>query len=332
MPENDKPSFLFYFLAKGSSTFEESQSGTEMNIASAIITRDGGVVDGYGIKLVCPLGAVDKPVHIKITLEDPSKFYGLIVQKDLENDVIFCGPIINLHPNGHLFQKPVTLTSNLNMEDVRYDHVLILHGKEAIDGKISWEDITHASKIDVKNGEVNIEMKRFSFITALRRMTLIRTKEIVTRLNVWAFNYKLAVLHNMNLDEIALLFVSRDVYGEKFYRECETSALVQLKAEGYRELRIRFLDEHEERRIYNHENLKVAVRLGEDYKVAEGNDNHSFAVESYVWWNTGHVMKLSLEGTKDVRILCGKISVEGEYGHNSKGYFCEPGELESRYD
>ena len=244
MQENDQPSFLFYFHGKGGSTLEESPSGTEMNLASAIITRDGGVVDGYGIKLVCPLGAVDKPVHIKITLEDPSKFYGLIVQKDLENDVIFCGSIINLHPNGHLFQKPVTLTSNLNVKDVRYDHVLILHGKEAIDGKISWGDITHASKIDVKNGEVNIEMKRFSFIMALWRMTLIRTKEIVTRLNVWAFHYTLAVLHNMNLDEIALLFVSRDVYSEGFYRESETSALVQLKAEGYRELLVRSLDEH----------------------------------------------------------------------------------------
>ena len=281
-----------------------------------------------GVRLVFPAKAVNLPLDINITLENPSRYYGLIIEKDLQNDVVFCAPVINLRPNGYFFEKLVTLRFYLNTKDFKCDNVVILHGKEARDGKIHWQDITDTSEIDRRKAKVTTKTKGFSLITALLRLTLIRTKEIVARLNMLAFNYTMAVLLDVNLNELALLFVSQDVYSEEFYRECETSALVQLKAEGYRELLVRSLDEHEERRIYNHENLKVSVCLGEDYKLAHGHDKHSFAVESYVWWNTGHVIKLSLEGTKDVRILCGKISVEGENGHSSERYFCELGELD----
>ena len=306
----------------------KSPSGEKIGTAyDILIGRRGGVVYKDGVKLVFP-PSINLPLYIKITLENPSKYYGLIIEKDLQNDVVFCAPVINLRPNGYFFEKPVTLTFHLNIKAFKCDSVVILHGKEARDGKIHWKDITDTSEINRRKAKVTTKIKGFSLITALLRLTLIRTKEIVARLNMLAFNYTMAVLLDVNSNELALLFVSRDVYSEEFYRECETSALVQLKAEGYRELLVHSLDEHEERRIYNHENLKVAVRLGEDYKLAHGHDNHSFAVESYVWWNTGHVMKLSLEGTKDVRILCGKISVEGEYGHSSEGYFCELGELD----
>ena len=307
----------------------KNPTGEKIGTASGnVIGKRGGVVDKDGVKLVFPAKAVNRPLHINITSENPSRYYGLIIEKDLQNDVNFCAPMINLHPNGHFFEKPVTLTFYLNVKDFRCDNVVILHGKEALDGKIHWEDITGTSEIDTRNAKVTTEIKGFSLITALLRRTLIRTKDIVARLNIMAFNYAMAALLNVNSNELALLFVSRDVYSEEFYRESETSALVKLKTEGYRELLVRSLDEHEERRIYNRENLKISVRLGEDYKLADSHDNHSFAVDSSVWWNTGHAIKLSLEGTKDVRILCGKISVEGENGHSSERYFCDLGELD----
>ena len=94
-----------------------------------------------GVRLVCPPGAVDHPVYISITLEDPVKFYGLIVQKGLENDIVFASPVVTLHPNGLLFTKPVTLTTKIKM-DKRSDCLLVLHGTEVTDGKISWLDIS----------------------------------------------------------------------------------------------------------------------------------------------------------------------------------------------
>lgn len=85
------------------------------------------------------------------------------------------------------------------------------------------------------------------------------------------------------------------------------------------------------KRIYNSESLKVTVRLGEDYNLA---DNHrgviKFPVHSQDWWNAGKVIKLPLKWTKvskDVRILCGTISVQGVYGHTSKIHFSDESEF-----
>ena len=320
-------------MATGMFPLVKSPPGEKIGTRSGILIGNrGGVVREDGVKLMFPPKAVVRPLHVKIALENPSRYYGLIIEKDLENDVIFCAPIINLHPNGHFFQEPATLTFYLNIKHFKCDNVVILHGKEAVDGKICWEDITEMSKVNVRKAKVTTTVKGFSFITALLKLTWIRTKEIVTRLNLVAFNYTLAVLLDLNFNKLALLFVSQDVYGEEFYRESETSALVQLKAEGYIELLVRSVDEHEEKRIYNHETLKVSVCLGEDYKPTNGHDNHSFTVDAYSLWNTGHIITLSLEATKDVRILCGKIYVEGEYGHRGEGYFCELGELDCLYN
>ena len=123
--------------------------------------------------------------------------------------------------------------------------------------------------------------------------------------------------------------MSQDVYHEEFFREHETSALVQLVAEGFREICVRSVDDHEEKRVYNYENLQVSVCLGEDYKLSDIQLN--LVVESSHWWSTGHVLKLPLESTKNVRILCGKINVKGEYGHSIERQFCELGELDN-YD
>ena len=289
------------------------------------------MVLGEGVKLMCPPGAVDNPVNVTITLVDPSKYCGLLVQKDLENDAIFCAPIISLQPSGHFFNKPLELTSKLTVKSFTRDEVVILHGTEARDGKVVWQDITHNAKIDETHAALTIKTERFSVVAALLRRTYIRTKDIVSRLNLTPFDYTISVLlqDTSHPNEIALLFVSQDVYHEKFYREHEKSALVQLVAEGFRELCVRSVDDHEEKRVYNYENLQVSVCLGEDYKLS--NSQRSLVVESSQWWNTGHVIKLPLESTKDVRILCGKINVKGDYGHSSERHFCELGELDN-YD
>ena len=300
---------------------------------SSIITAEGGVVVGENVKLVCPPRAVNDPVSVKITLEDPYKHYGLIVQRDLENDVMFGTPIINLQPNGHVFKTPVTVTTKLKINDFKRDDVLILHGTEARDGTITWYDITQNSTINETNAEVVIEIGHFSIISALvklQKSTLILTKDIVYRFNLLPFSYIMSVLVKKNSvqEELALLFVSQDVYNEQFYKEHESSALVQLKAEGFRELHVRSIDRQGEQRVYNSESLQVSVCLGEDYKLSDSKqEDIAFTVHSSVWWNTGEVFRCPLEWTKDVRILCGKITVQGSFGHCSERHFCELGKL-----
>ena len=173
---------------------------------------------------------------------------------------------------------------------------------------------------------VTTEIRGFSMIAALLRLSVIRTKDIVTRLNLFAFSYTMAAMVSAQKNELVLLFVSQDVYNETFYRNHESSALVQLKAQGFTEVQVRSIGEQDEKRIYNSESLQVSICLGEDYKFLDSEScNFHFTVESYVWWNTGHVIKLQLENTKDIRILCGKISVRGQYGHRSERHFCESG-------
>ena len=285
---------------------------------------------GENVKLVCSPVAVDDPLSVKITLEDPSMHYGLIVQRDFENDVMFGTPIINLQPNGHVFKKSVTLTTKLKIIDFKRDDVLILHGTEARDGKITWYDITQNSTINETNAEVVIQIGHFSLITTLVKLTLILTKDIVCRFNLLPFSYIMSVLVNKNSvhEELALLFVSQDVYNEQFYKEHESSVLVQLKAEGFRELHVRSIDRQGEQRVYNSESLQVSVCLGEDYTLADSKQGDiAFTVFSGVWWNTGEVFRRPLEWTKDVRILCGTITVQGSFGHSSERHFCEVGKL-----
>ena len=53
-----------------------------------------------------------------------------------------------------------------------------------------------------------------------------------------------------------------------------------------------------------------------------------FKVDSYIWWNTGYAVTLSLERSmRDVRIACGTITVKGAFGHISERKFCEVGRL-----
>ena len=52
-----------------------------------------------------------------------------------------------------------------------------------------------------------------------------------------------------------------------------------------------------------------------------------FALGKTISFLTMKVIKLSLGKTRDVRILCGKISTEGQYGYRSQKHFCETGKL-----
>ena len=110
-----------------------------------VISSTGGVVTEENIKLVFPLGAVENPVSVSISLEDLSRYSrycGLIVQNSLENDVIFGAPVIRLQPDGLLFKKPVTLTVKFEIGDFTCNYIVILNGREERSGIITWEDVT----------------------------------------------------------------------------------------------------------------------------------------------------------------------------------------------
>ncbi len=280
-----------------------------------------------GVQLMCPPGAVDNPVLIKITTEDPVKYYGLVVQRGLENDVTFAAPIVNLQPNGHLFKKPVKLTTKIKVGDVRCQDVLVLHGTEARDGKISWQDVSQKSTINVAKKEVSIEIERFSLIANLWTLTRIRSKEIVSRLNLSPFSYTMSVLFKETSSdhELALVFMSQDIFHEPYYKEHDASVMVQLRNNGFKLLRS--ADGPTDKRIYNSESLQVSVRLGEDYKLVYNQQSSiGVLVESHVWWSNGHAIRLPLEAIKDVRILCGRIGIQGQHGHTGEYQFCEQGE------
>ena len=317
-------------IAKGKSPRQDS------SVLRGTVTNKGGVLLGENVELICPPGAVDNSLSVSVTLEDPSNYYGQFVLKDLENNVKFGAPIISLGPSGHFFNKPLTLKSMVDI-NFNWDDVLILHGSKTSGGKITWQDISHNSNIDEANTGLVIEIEHFSIIAILYRLsraTLLCTKDIISRLNLLAFNYTLSVLLKKSSpslvhDELALLFVSQDVYHEQFYREDDTSsALMQLKKEGFVELHVRC--SQDEKSIYNNETLEVIVRLGEDYKLVDSQqESTSFTVHSYDWWHTGKVLRIPLEWSKDVRSLCGKVSVRGDYGHTSESLFSEPGMFDS---
>lgn len=253
---------------------------------------------GEGVRLRCPAGAVENPVSFSITLEHPSKYYGLLVQKDLEKDVLFGAPTINLRPDGFIFKKPVTLITKFEIQSWKFSDVLILHGKEAGLGKITWEDITHSAKTDEASQEVIIELNHFSRIVVLLRKTRIRARDFVSRLNLHAFHYRLLVLRrggslsekvrNEVEDELALLFVSEDVYHEPFYKLQTNSALVQLEKDQFVKLHVTRSETLERRRISNNENLKVDIHVGEDYKLVDvQQESTQFSVQASLLWNAG---------------------------------------------
>ncbi|KAJ7315652.1 hypothetical protein OS493_038443 [Desmophyllum pertusum] len=132
----------------------------------------------------------------------------------------------------------------------------------------------------------------------------------------------MSVLFKEDSFELALVFMSQDIFHEPYYVEHDASALVQLGIDGFG--LVCSTDGPTDKRIYNNESLKVSVRLGQTTNCLAINIAvFDVTVESHVWWNTGRVIMLPLRAINDVRILCGKISVQGQYGHNNESNFCE---------
>ncbi|KAJ7393460.1 hypothetical protein OS493_006438 [Desmophyllum pertusum] len=116
--------------------------------------------------------------------------------------------------------------------------------------------------------------------------------------------------------------MSQDSYQEPLYREHEDSALMQLKRDGFEELGSKV--EQESGYIYNEENLTVSIQLGEDYKLVNNQQERVVTVESPVWWSTGHVIRVPLQGSSaDVKILCGRVTVHGQHGHVLEDHFSQ---------
>ena len=301
--------------------------------SSSVMTSNGGLLSMKGVKFVCPPEALDEPVVVKLILEEPYNYCGLILNHGLENHLKFGAPIINCQPNGQKFKKHVKFVIALDSEKENpTEAFLILHGTPTGGGKIHWEDITHNSKFDLENKELSVNIDHFSLISVLARLAWVQTKEIATRFNLISFKYILSVLfkrnhRNVPYDELALVFMSQDIYKEQFYREHDDCELIKLKSDGFEELYSNV--RKESGFIYNNENLTVSIQLGEDYKPANNQQERiTFAVDSSVWWRTGHVVKLPLQASgADTKILCGRIVVEGQHGHVEEDHFCQQGKF-----
>ena len=308
--------------------FNRNQSKVE-----GIVNHEGGVLFAEDIQVIFPNGAISKlegDVVLKIFLEKPSAHCDMIVKNGLENEVMFIAPVLNLQPSGQVFNKPVILQIKLSTGTDAFcpSEVLVLHGTRATDGKIVWEDITDQSTVDLEKKELKVQIFGFSLIATLLRLTSIFAKDVINRLNRLGFYYTMSVLFKNNhphspLGELALVFMSHDVFHETRYREHPSSVLTQLKRNEYETLRT--IDRPESKRIYNNETLKVSLLLGQDYEPTDGQLERNVEVDSSVWWSTGHVLKWSLKGTDGVRILCGKIGIEGQHGHILRETFCELG-------
>ena len=298
------------------------------------MSREGGSLKVEGVELFWPSGALDDPETITLALEDHCKHYRLIFQRGLENDLSFGANVINLQPNGLKFNKSLTLKITLDKNKGLFDEWLVLHGKQATDGNVFWETITDHSRFDLMNGVVTTEINGFSIITILLRSIRFRLKEIVTRLNIMPFKYTLSVLYRSNLEndpfeEVGLALMSQDVYQERYYREHDECVLEKLKRDGFEELGSNVREETNY--IYNGERLVVSIRLGEDYKLANNQrDSTEVTVDSSVWWSTGKSVTFPLQSScTKAKILCGKVKIEGQYGHTREDDFCQLGKLQS---
>ena len=227
-----------------------------------------------------------------------------------------------------------------NTEAIHSDgSFLILHGTQAPNRKVSWKDITLNSKYDSENEEIEIEIAGFSFVAFFWRLTYqILPTPIVSRLNYFSFNYTLSVLfkdnspHSVsqsvlfkdNSPHSPFVFMSQSTFNDLTFRQTGTSALEQLKKEEYEHLCS--IRGEESNIIHNNESLQISTLLGEDHKLVDRKQQIiNVVVDPYVWWNTGHVEKILLQGLDKVRIPCGQICVRGRCGQARKHHFCERG-------
>ena len=282
---------------------------------------------GEGVKLAVPPRAVEKPVTISAAFEDPFRYYRLIVQKDLENDVAFAAPIIKLRPNGQVFKIPVKLTTMFTISDFKKTDVIVLHGTEGSAG-ICWEDVTRYSNIDEASEEVTTEMEHFSIQLVLVKRALICLKSIGYWLTSFSFHYTLSVLikKSDNGSMLNLVFVSQDVYNEEFYREhSDSSALVQLKRNGFEELHVPSIDGQHDKCVCHNERLQVSVYIPLEgkYRLVE---ERCITVQSTLWWGRGHVEEMNIDSIIDISAVRGNIKIQRESGHVCLMHFGKSGE------
>lgn len=321
-------------LTRFFSTFQkgalpETKSQKQSYIFSRIINSEGGKMSGDGVKLVVPPGAVENPVRISAAFEDPLRYYRLIVQKDLENDVVFAAPIIRLRPSGQVFKIPVKLTTKFTMSVSKKTDVIVLHGTEGRD-RISWQDVTHYSNIDEASEEVTTEMEHFTVRLVLVRRTLICLKSIAYWLTSFSFHYTLSVLMKKSDkgSKLNLVLMSQDVYNEEFYREhSDKSALVQLKRKGFKELHVPSIDRQHDKCVYNNEELQVSIRLEENHKLVD-TEERRITVQSAVWWARGHVEEVNIDRNIDISVVRGNIKIQRESGQDFSIHFGESGEVD----
>ena len=284
---------------------------------------------GDGVKLVVPPGAVEKPVTISAAFEDPFRYYRLIVQKDLENDIIFAAPIIKLRPSGQVFKIPVKLTTKFTISVSKKTDVIVLHGTEGRDG-ISWQDVTHYSTVDEASEEVTTEMEHFTVRLVLVRRTLISLKSIAYWLTSFSFHYTLSVLMKKSDkgSKLNLVLMSQEFYNEEFYREhSDTSALVQLKRKGFKELDVPSIDGQHDKCVYNSEELQVSIRLEENCKLVD-TEERRITVQSAVWWARGHVEEVNIDRNIDISVIRVNIKIQRESGQDFLMHFGESGEVD----
>ena len=304
-----------------------NKSQKQSHFISRPINSEGSKVVGEGVILVVPPRAVEKPVTISAAFEDPFRYYRLIVQKDLENDVTFAAPIIKLRPNGQVFKRPVKLTTKFTISDFKKTDVIVLHGTEGSAG-ICWEDVTRYSNIDEASEAVTTEMEHFSIQLVLVRRALICLKSIGYWLSSFSFHYTISVLikKSDNGSMLKLVFMSQDVYNEEFYREqSATSALVQLKRNGFEELHVPSNDGQHDKCVYNKEKLEISVSI----PLEENNtldEQRQITVLSALWWGRGHVEEMNIDRIIDISVVRGNIKIQRESGHSCLMHFGESGE------
>ena len=279
---------------------------------------------------------MEDPVTIQLTLEEPYRYCYLITRCGFQNDLIFLAPIVKCQPNGQKFKNHITVKVLLSGKGVKsHGNLLVLHGtRTGQSQKPIWEDITDKSEFDFEKQKLKFKISHFSLIAVLARLTWICTKEIVTRLNLMPFNYKLSVLLKSNqqqcpFDMLALVFMSQDTYQEEYYRDHDDHALVRLKKYGFEELPIDCRNSQENNCIYNKEILTISIQLGEDYKLPNNQlECFEIVVHSALWWSNGYEIQLPIQvSNANSKIVCGKILVKGEHGHVRESKFCQQGEL-----
>ena len=324
---NDVNKFFLLLFQKGA--LPETKSQKQSYIFSRIINSEGGMMIGDGVKLVVPPGAVEKPLTISAAFEDPFRYYRLIVQKDLENDIVFAAPVIKLRPSGQVFKIPVKLTTKFTISVSKKTDVIVLHGTEGRDG-ISWQDVTHYSTIDDASEEVTTEMEHFTFRLVLVRRTLICLKSIAYWLTSFSFHYTLSVLMKKSDkgSKLNLVLMSQEFYNEEFYREhSDTSALVQLKRKGFKELDVPPIDGQHDKCVYNNEKLRVSICLEENCKLVD-TEERRITVQSAVWWARGHVEEVNIDRNIDISVIRVNVKIQRENGQDFSLYFGESGEVD----